>query len=226
VGFCRIVLEVEVEVEVTLRPTVSRPVRLGVLPLLVQVIRCYIWVTITFFIFSYRVPSLTRGRVYNLQCNDVSWIFSYIGTDGLSASSSWCRVPNGAHNQILISLTVTSSSWCRAPSTISPMNRVIQPKVKVKSQRQRPEASSFTVRTSQEKHHVSATEPNRLMLFRETVAVYCENHTEHADTVRTSQKTHHVSATETNRLILFEDRCLLWEPDTLCGQNAEFLMFK
>jgi hypothetical protein len=35
------------------------------------------------------------------------------------------------------------------------------------------------VRTSQETHYVSATETNRLMLFRETVAVYCENHTEH-----------------------------------------------
>jgi hypothetical protein len=30
------------------------------------------------------------------------------------------------------------------------------------------------VRTSQEAHYVSATEPNRLMLFGETVAVYCE----------------------------------------------------
>jgi hypothetical protein len=40
------------------------------------------------------------------------------------------------------------------------------------------------------------------MLFRETVAVYCENHTEYTDTVRTSQETHYVSATEPNRLIL------------------------
>jgi hypothetical protein len=39
------------------------------------------------------------------------------------------------------------------------------------------------VRTSQETHYVSATEPNRLMLFRETVAVYCENHKEHTDTL-------------------------------------------
>jgi hypothetical protein len=38
-------------------------------------------------------------------------------------------------------------------------------------------------RSSQERHYVSATKPNRLMLFRETVAVYCENHTEHTDTV-------------------------------------------
>jgi hypothetical protein len=34
------------------------------------------------------------------------------------------------------------------------------------------------VRASQETHYVSATKPNRLMLFTETVAVYCENHTE------------------------------------------------
>jgi hypothetical protein len=40
------------------------------------------------------------------------------------------------------------------------------------------------------------------MLFGETVAGYCENHTEHKDTVRTSQETH-LSATETNRLMLF-----------------------
>jgi hypothetical protein len=56
------------------------------------------------------------------------------------------------------------------------------------------------VRTSQEKHYVSATDPNRLMLLRETVAVYCENHTENTDTlcgqnaVRTSQETHYASA--------------------------------
>jgi hypothetical protein len=38
-----------------------------------------------------------------------------------------------------------------------------------------------TVCTSKETHYVSATEPNRLMLFGETVAVDCENHTEHTD---------------------------------------------
>jgi hypothetical protein len=37
------------------------------------------------------------------------------------------------------------------------------------------------VRTSQETHYVSTTKPNRLMLFGETVAVYCENHTEHTN---------------------------------------------
>jgi hypothetical protein len=40
-----------------------------------------------------------------------------------------------------------------------------------------------SVRTSQETHYISATKTNRLMLFGETVAVYCENHTEHTDTL-------------------------------------------
>jgi hypothetical protein len=46
-------------------------------------------------------------------------------------------------------------------------------------------SSSHTnpVRTSQETHYISTTKPNRLMLFRETVAVYCENHMEHTDTL-------------------------------------------
>jgi hypothetical protein len=36
-----------------------------------------------------------------------------------------------------------------------------------------------SVRTSQKTHHISGTETNRLMLFGETISVYCENHTEH-----------------------------------------------
>jgi hypothetical protein len=43
------------------------------------------------------------------------------------------------------------------------------------------------------------------MLFGETVAVYCENHTKHTDTVRTSQETHYVSAREPNRLMLLRE---------------------
>jgi hypothetical protein len=78
---------------------------LGVLPLLEQVIRCYIYLSENCFLyFLCRTPSLTRGRVCNLQYNDGSSISSYIATDGPSASSSWCRASNGAHNQILISL--------------------------------------------------------------------------------------------------------------------------
>jgi hypothetical protein len=38
-----------------------------------------------------------------------------------------------------------------------------------------------SVLTSQETHYVSTTKPNRLMLFGERVAVYCENHTKHRD---------------------------------------------
>jgi hypothetical protein len=35
-----------------------------------------------------------------------------------------------------------------------------------------------TVRTSQETRCVSSKKPNRLRLFEEAIAVYCENHTE------------------------------------------------
>jgi hypothetical protein len=65
-----------------------------------------------------------------------------------------------------------------------------------------------TVRTSQEIHYVSVTEPNRLMLFGKTIAVYCENHMEHTDIVRTSQETDYISATEPNRLMLFGKQSL------------------
>jgi hypothetical protein len=40
-----------------------------------------------------------------------------------------------------------------------------------------------SVGTSQETHYVSATKTKRLMLFKETVAVYCENYTEHINTL-------------------------------------------
>jgi translation initiation factor IF-1 len=76
------------------------------------------------------------------------------------------------------------------------------------------------------------------MLFGETVAVYCENHTEHTDTlcgqntihtnpVRTSQETHNVSTTKPNRLMLFGETVAVYcenhteHTTTLCGQNAE-----
>jgi hypothetical protein len=95
----------DVEVEVTLRPTVSRPVRLVVLSLLERVTRCYIYLSDNYFLyFSCRAPSLTRGRVCNFQCNDASSISSYIASDGLSASS--CR------SHITTNSQSASSSWC------------------------------------------------------------------------------------------------------------------
>jgi hypothetical protein len=64
------------------------------------------------------------------------------------------------------------------------------------------------------------------MLFGKTVAVHCENHTEHTDTVRTSHETHYVSATEPSRLMLFGETVAVHcenhteHTDTLCGQNT------
>jgi hypothetical protein len=34
-----------------------------------------------------------------------------------------------------------------------------------------------------ETYYISATKPNRLMLFGVTVAFFCENHIEHTDTI-------------------------------------------
>jgi hypothetical protein len=34
----------------------------------------------------------------------------------------------------------------------------------------------YSLHTSEDTRHISATKPNQLMLFRETIAVYCENH--------------------------------------------------
>jgi hypothetical protein len=60
-------------VQVILRPMVRRPARLGVVPLLERVTRCYISLSDNYFLsFSRRAPSLTRGQVCNLQCNDTS----------------------------------------------------------------------------------------------------------------------------------------------------------
>jgi hypothetical protein len=60
--------------------------------------------------------------------------------------------------------------------------------------------------------YISATKPNRLMPFGETVAAYCENHTEHTDTVRTWQETHchHYKAQPANT-VWGNSHCLLWE---------------
>jgi hypothetical protein len=41
----------------------------------------------------------------------------------------------------------------------------------------------YSVRTSQETYYFSGTKSNRLILFRETVAVYCENHTKRTNTL-------------------------------------------
>jgi hypothetical protein len=39
-----------------------------------------------------------------------------------------------------------------------------------------------SVRTPQETHYISTTKTYRLMLFRETNTLYCENHTERTNT--------------------------------------------
>jgi hypothetical protein len=69
------------------------------------------------------------------------------------------------------------------------------------------------------------------MLFGETVAVYCENHTDTLCAqcrVCTSQETHYVSTTKPKRLMLFGETVAVYcknhteHTHTLCGYNAEF----
>jgi hypothetical protein len=81
------------------------------------------------------------------------------------------------------------------------------------------------------------------MLFRETVAAYCENHMEHTNTlcgqnaayinsVRTSQETHHVSATKPNQLMLFREMTAVYYDKhmkhtyRLCGRRQSFNLLK
>jgi hypothetical protein len=59
--------------------------------------------------------------------------------------------------------------------------------------------------------HLTVTKINRLTLFKEIIAVYSENHTEHINTlcgqnsVRTAKKTPHFTVTKINRLTLFKE---------------------
>jgi hypothetical protein len=83
------------------------------------------------------------------------------------------------------------------------------------------------------------------MLFRGTIAVYCENHTEHINTqcwqnaetlyIRIQyvpHRKHYASATETNWLMLFGETIAVHcenhmeHINTLCGQNAEIWCVK
>jgi hypothetical protein len=56
------------------------------------------------------------------------------------------------------------------------------------------------------------------MLFEETVAVYCENHTEHTNTVRTAQEARYVSVTKPNRLMLFGEAVAVY-----CDNQTEHI---
>jgi hypothetical protein len=105
--------------------------------------------------------------------------------------------------------------------------------------------NKHSVRTSQETHHVSATKTNRLLLFREIIVVYRENHMEHINTlcglnVETlyiriqfvPHRKHYVPTTETNRLMLFGEIIAIYcenhteHVNTLRGQKAETLYIR
>jgi hypothetical protein len=90
--------------------------------------------------------------------------------------------------------------------------------------------------TTQETHYFSTTKPNRLMLFWEKFAVYCEKYTKHTDTLcggrmqslyltgntlRLRYKSQPVNAVWEKFTVYCENHTE--HTDTLCGQNAEFV---
>jgi thioredoxin-related protein len=76
---------------------------------------------------------------------------------------------------------------------------------------------------------MAATKTSWLMLFGETVTVYCENHTEHTS-VRISQETYYVSAIKTSWLMLFGETVAVYcenhteHTDTACtSQETHYI---
>jgi hypothetical protein len=155
------------KVEVTIRLAVSRSVCLGIdlLPDITSCRNVAVWNLRSWFCGA---PSLTRGRVCNLQCNHSMICFgqsqsqSYFATESLSVSTSWRRTHFGTYDQMFFSFRILMSEvFCLvsfwAPSLTR--GRVCH-------------LFEFIykdpVRTSQE----NTTELSRLMLIGETVAVY------------------------------------------------------
>jgi hypothetical protein len=83
------------------------------------------------------------------------------------------------HRKRITSLLQTPASYCCLGKQSLFIVRTIR-NTQIHSGGRMQSSAIYTnpVRTSQETHHVSATEPNLLALFGETVAIYCENHTE------------------------------------------------
>jgi hypothetical protein len=80
----------------------------------------------------------------------------------------------------LIRISLDKFILCTWPKIIEVMTDLLSHRIHTASPMT---ATKIWVRTSQETHYFSVTKPNRLMMFGETVAVYCENHTEHINTL-------------------------------------------
>jgi hypothetical protein len=112
------------QVQVILRPTVSRPVRFDVGPLQVQW-PDFNFLCLTILYSSCRAPSLKRGKICNLKYNHslnhspplqgVTVFKPKLRYDWRSVSMSWCRAHPGTCDQILLVLPVRglpSESCC------------------------------------------------------------------------------------------------------------------
>jgi hypothetical protein len=116
--------------------------------------------------------SLTRGRVYRLQ------MLLALASAVILGSES-----RGTRDHILLSqiwdfpfrclLGLAGLSW---KYSTPPPHGIVQSHTYMWQYKD-------AVRTSQETHYFSITKTHRLVLFREVIAAYCENHMEHINTL-------------------------------------------
>jgi hypothetical protein len=117
-----------------------------------------------FVVFIYGTPSLTRGRVCNLQCNQ--WPESHRTRNHTLLPHVRLPQPGGPGSRICI--PQEQGGPVIPPGTESPLRRLL-----------RLAGLRWRYSNPPPENHTDATELKRLMLFGETVTVCCENRTKH-----------------------------------------------
>jgi hypothetical protein len=224
------------QIQANLRPTVSRPVCLGVgHPSGTR--HQFFFLLETFFRqlwdFYFVVPSLTRRQV----CNLLYKLFL-----GLARAITLGTKSRRIHGHILLSHLRLSQSGGPGPHIYIPQEQggsVIPPVtgfpfclllrlagLRWSYSNPPPHGSHkytlwgewyMKIQFVPHRKHITSPLQRQLMLVGETVAVYCGNHTEHTETVRTSQETlllHYRD--QAINLVERYSRCVLWES---CGTH-------
>jgi hypothetical protein len=143
------------------------------------------------FALAYRTSNIVRGHVQ----------VGYIQQDSPLSRRHWTETPSS-----LASLIALHGDL----DMLGPQKAIIWRCSTGKEEECRLLGYNNQVRTSQQTHYISATEPNQLMLCKTWGSHSCDNEEysllRYKDPVRTSQETHYVSTTELRRLML----CKIW----------------